>query len=82
RFTKYFWTSHVTNLHKNIQYEPINQPFRVVGTTAKEKNVYAMAFRTGGVLTMDDFNYFLPESMKIDFLGIRHCLKMHLFKFR
>lgn len=67
RLTKHFWNSYVTNLHKNIQYEPINQPFRVVGTTAKEKNVYAMAFRTGGVLTIDDFNYFLPKSMKIDF---------------
>lgn len=64
-----FWNRYITRLHgeKEIQYEPINQPFRVVGTTAKEKGVYALAFRTGGRLSLEDFNYFLPKAKKIDY---------------
>lgn len=64
-----FWNRYITRLHgeKQVQYEPINQPFRVVGTTAKEKGVYALAFRTGGRYTLDDFNYFLPKDKKIDY---------------
>lgn len=65
--TTKLWTRYISTLHDNIQYEPINQPFRAVGTSAKEKGVYALAFKTGGRYSINDLNSFLPLNKQIDY---------------
>ena len=64
--TKRFWNKYVTNSHQNIQYESVNQPFRCPGTVTKDGKAYAMAFRTGEKITIEELNLLLPEELKIN----------------
>ena len=65
-FTTLFWNKYVTNSHTAIQYESINQPFRCVGTVAKNGKAYAMAFQTGEKVTIEYFNKFLPKDKQMN----------------
>lgn len=67
RWTRDFWSSYVTTLsaEKYVQYESLNQPFRVVGTRSKQDNTYALAFKTGEKCTIEYFNTLLPEKYQI-----------------
>lgn len=51
------WSTYVSDV--KIQYESITQGFRVVGTRAKKKNVYAMAFEVGEKVTIEYLNSFI-----------------------
>lgn len=66
-WTRIFWSSYVTYSHKDseVQYESVNQPFRCVGTVAKDGKAYAMAFKIGEKVTLDYLNGFLPEELKM-----------------
>ena len=66
-FTMLFWNRYVTNSYQpeKIQYESINQPFRCVGTVAKNGKAYAMAFRTGDKVTLEYFNSHLPQDKQM-----------------
>lgn len=67
-FTTLFWNKYVTNSHQKekIQYESINQPFRCVGTVAKNGRAYTMAFQTGEKVTIEYFNKFLPTNKQMN----------------
>lgn len=67
-FTTAFWNKYVTNSHtkEKIQYESINQPFRCVGTVAKNGKAYAMAFKTGEKVTIEYFNRLLPADKQMN----------------
>ena len=67
-FTTLFWNKYVTNSHtaEKIQYESVNQPFRCVGTVAKNGKAYAMAFQTGEKVTIEYFNKFLPKDKQMN----------------
>ena len=67
-FTTAFWNKYVTNSHEReqIQYESINQPFRCVGTVAKNGKAYAMAFQTGEKITIECLNKLLPKELQMN----------------
>lgn len=63
-----FWTPITTvteKIGKKIQFEAVTQPFRLVGTRARKKHVYAMGFQTGPRVTVEYLNLFLPSDIQI-----------------
>lgn len=64
--TRPFWSSYVTTASQKVQYESVNQAFRLVGTKGKKDSQYAMAFQTGPKITIEYLNRFLPQSLRID----------------
>lgn len=67
-FTTLFWNKYVTNSHQpdKIQYESVNQPFRCVGSVAKNGRAYVMAFKTGEKVTIEYFNKHLPRDKQMN----------------
>lgn len=67
-FTRLFWNQYVTKSYQpeKVQYESINQPFRCVGTVAKNGRAYAMAFKTGEKVTIEYFNRYLPKDQQMN----------------
>lgn len=67
-FTTLFWNKYVTNSHQpeKIQYESVNQPFRCVGSVAKNGRAYVMAFKTGEKVTIEYFNKHLPQDKQMN----------------
>lgn len=67
-FTTLFWNKYVTNSHQpeKIQYESVNQPFRCVGSVAKNGRSYVMAFKTGEKVTIEYFNKHLPQDKQMN----------------
>lgn len=63
-FTPLFWNRYVTTAHEEIEWESLNQPFRLVGTKGK-RNCYAMAFRVGDKINLEYLNGFLPEHLHL-----------------
>jgi hypothetical protein len=62
RLTWQAWTQGSSSLSKNIQYEPLNQGFRCVGTRTKTKRlVRAFKWRRGRKVTIADLNACVPE---------------------
>ena len=62
RLTWQAWTQGSSALSKNIQYEPLNQGFRCVGTRTKTKRlVRAFKWRRGRKVTIADLNACVPE---------------------
>lgn len=63
-FTTLFWNKYITTSYKSgeIQYESVSQPFRCVGTVAKNRRAYAMAFKVGEKIPVEYFNAFLPRN--------------------
>lgn len=58
--TPRLWTKYITSEYENIQWESVNQPFRVVGTRTKD-NGYALAFCVGEKVSIEYMNKFVPE---------------------
>lgn len=54
------WTKYITSEYEKIQWQSVNQPFRVVGTRTKDKG-YVLAFRIGEKVTVDYMNQFVPK---------------------
>ena len=59
------WNSYVTSLHQEVQYEAVNQGFRMVGSRSKSGDQLVRAFRTGGRVGMDELNRFVPEGSRV-----------------
>lgn len=70
--TRRIWTSYVTKSYENVQYESVNQPFRVVGTKSKG-SAYAMAFEIGSKVTIEYMNGFLSKDKKLTNIYISKC---------
>lgn len=51
------WNTYVSK--EKIQYESVAQGFRIVGTRAKEENVYVMAFEVGPKVSIEYMNSFI-----------------------
>lgn len=64
RLTWFLWHDSISTLHDDIQYEPVCQGFRIVGTiTKKEERV--RAFSTGKKVTMEYLNSFFSEEYQV-----------------
>lgn len=66
--TRLLWNDMVTTLVGNqVQYEPICQGFRVVGTRTKSNDltIRARAFETGKKVTMEYLNSFVNDEFKV-----------------
>jgi hypothetical protein len=60
------WEYKATSLEKNIQYQSINQGFRMVGSCNK-KNNEVVAFKTGDKITLEYLNdYAIHDKNKVD----------------
>lgn len=62
--TRLLWSGYVTNLFTKIQFESINQPFRIVGTVTKDGS-RAVAFKIGEKVTIEYMNSFLPAELHL-----------------
>lgn len=56
-----FWNPTVTSKEKQIQYQSINQGFRMVGSINGKYNKEVVAFRTGSHYTIDDLNAYADK---------------------
>lgn len=65
--TRIIWFDGITSLSDDIQYEPITQGFRIVGTATKkkDKSIRARAFETGEKVTIEYLNEFVAEEFKV-----------------
>lgn len=63
--TPRLWTKYISSSYQKIQYESINQPFRIVGTRTKD-NGYTLAFKVGEKVTIEYMNEFVPPDMALD----------------
>lgn len=67
RLTWQAWTQGSSSLSKNIQYEPLNQGFRCVGTRTKTKRlVRAFKWRKARKVTIADLNACVPERCRAE----------------
>ena len=55
-FVKRAWNRYVTSLSRNPQFESVTQPFRAVGSVAKDGKQRVRAFRVGERVTVEDLN--------------------------
>lgn len=65
--TRIIWFDGITSLSDDIQYEPITQGFRVVGTATKkkDKSIRARAFETGSKVSIKYLNEFVSDEFKV-----------------
>lgn len=63
--TPILWSQYISLASDAIQYESINQPFRCVGTRTKAGS-YALAFKVGTKITIEQLNSFLPKELKLN----------------
>lgn len=64
KLTWYLWHDSISNLHDDIQYEPVCQGFRLVGTITKNGE-RVRAFNTGNKVTMEYLNSFYGEEYQV-----------------
>ena len=60
------WDKQISKSYNNIQYEPVLQAFRIVGTRSKKDKTYAMAFETGPKLSIENLNALLPDNLQLE----------------
>lgn len=66
--TKNLWDKHISKSWQKIQYEPLCQAFRCVGTCGKNKQKRAMAFKVGEELTIEKLNEKLPKKYNMSII--------------
>ena len=64
KLTWFLWHDSISTLHDKIQYEPVCQGFRVVGTITKTGE-RVRAFKTGPKVTMEYMNSFYPDEFQV-----------------
>lgn len=64
RLTWFLWHDSISTLHDDIQYEPVCQGFRMVGTITK-KGERVRAFSIGKKVTMEYLNGFFSEEYQV-----------------
>ena len=77
--TRLLWNDMVTNLSgDDIQYEPICQGFRVVGTRTKndDLSIRARAFEIGEKVTIEYLNEFVDEEFKVKEFAYKSTLTL------
>lgn len=57
--TPRLWTKYITSAYEKIEFESVNQPFRIVGTRASNGGC-VLAFRVGEKVTIEYMNSFVP----------------------
>lgn len=57
-----FWNPTVTSKEKQIQYQSINQSFRMVGSINNKYNTEVVAFKTGNRYTISDLNAYCDNA--------------------
>ena len=60
------WEYKATSQEKAIQYQSINQGFRMVGSVNEKHGVEIRAFKTGERVTLDYMNQYVRESFRVD----------------
>lgn len=60
------WEYKSTSQNKAIQYQSINQGFRMVGSTNTKYDTPIVAFRTGKRVTLDDLNPYAKPENRVD----------------
>lgn len=63
--TKWLWNHYVTGLSNEPQLESVVQSFRMVGTLGKDDRQVVRAFRTGGRVSIDYLNAWVPEEARV-----------------
>ena len=64
KLTWFLWHDSISTLHDKIQYEPVCQGFRVVGTITKTGE-RVRAFKTGPKVTMEYMNSYYPDEFQV-----------------
>lgn len=83
RLTRQIWNQYVTELYeeKNVQYEPIWQPFRIVGGITKDfkkTGHRSRAWRTGKPVSLEQLNRYVPEEFQMPKNAIQYKSEMSL----
>lgn len=75
--TRRIWNRYVTSLHQEVQYEAVNQGFRMVGSRTKSGDQVVRAFRTGARVSMDELNAFVPAEVRVgrELYEARHTIE-------
>ena len=60
------WEYKATSTKKEIQYQSINQTFRMVGSVNEKYGSVVRAFRTGGRVTLDYLNQYVKPENRVD----------------
>lgn len=81
--TRFLWNHYVTTLsdEKLIQYEPIWQPFRIVGGVTKDfkkTGHRSRAWRTGKPVSLEELNRYVPEEFRMPKDAIQYKSEMSL----
>lgn len=77
RLTWQAWTQGSSSLHDTVQYEPICQGFRMVGTVTKKGNrTVAYRYGNGDKVTIDYLNQFIPKKYRINDLSYQSKLSL------
>ena len=64
--TEIMWDYRGTTQLKSIQYQSINQGFRMIGSINEKYNTEVVAFRTGEKVSLDYLNSYVKEPYRID----------------
>lgn len=65
--TQKIWNKNVTELHNRVQYQGINQGFRVIGGRTKIDGVKVRAFRINEhPFSINQLNEYVPEDKRVD----------------
>lgn len=83
RLTRQIWNQYVTKLYeeKCVQYEPIWQPFRIVGGITKDYRKTghrSRAWRTGKPVSLEQLNRYVPEEYRMPKNSIQYKSEMSL----
>lgn len=83
RLTRQIWNQYVTKLYeeKSVQYEPIWQPFRIVGGITKDfkkTGHRSRAWRTGKPVSLEQLNRYVPEEYRMPKNAIQYKSEMSL----
>ena len=66
RLTFLSWDYKGTSQYREVQYQSINQSFRMVGSINNKYNLTIKAFKTGDKVSLDYLNEYLDEKDKVD----------------
>lgn len=64
--TSYIWKYQSTSKHKSVQYQSINQGFRMVGSTNSKYGLDLVAFKTGDRISLEYLNKFVSNKADIN----------------
>lgn len=66
RLTPIIWDYTITSQESKVQYQSINQAFRMVGSLNQKYGTEVRAFKIGEKLRLEDLNKYVPEEFRVD----------------